>query len=182
MAYEPKPKRISTQKEHETTCTMCTVNNLLQTRKFRTWSEWLPQAFLAWKLFKESYANAKVTAEKIKKAWDNEIQSARGMSGTIVNQYFVHVLKKQFRMLGPREIISAVKNGCAHLSIKNHGASFGHTVAIKDGYVIDSINDEHVNNGDGVYRWNGRIIGYDYAHVDTVWELAPETRVFIEID
>lgn len=184
MPKQHKPKRIVTQKAADTICTYASLVNLFQSRKkIGTYTDFSRKIH---KMQKELFLNGERAAmakrriskalsipiqdvtnlqvmEKLKDAWDAHWKQLHGSGGFSPN-VIKGLVSQDFGIETSQEDYHDCKN--AILQVQVGGANgFMHAICIRNGYVIESIDDVTFQNmrnlpTDGVYPWDGTFQGY----------------------
>ncbi len=152
-----KPLKLCSQNFSQVTCVKCTFINLTRTDKLKDTCVFL------------NFINqiSLVENQPIQKLYDKT-----GLSPKILPMMLEHynVPYVTFHEIQP------VKYGWVVFEAKLHSKSFHHVVAIYDGFVIDSYNLP--NNFGGVYKWDGKIFGYQYATLVELVKITDATNLF----
>ncbi|QMW69035.1 hypothetical protein [Crucivirus-534] len=152
-----KPLRYSTQKKHEVICTMCSINNLLQRVIFDSWVDFKEQVQTVW-------VDAQIRAGRSQKSIDGlkpHMIGAAGVSPTLSVMYLREIEGLKVTSV-PHTNAASITTGLLSVKCDN---SFGHSICVLNGWVIDSI----VNPG--IYRWTGVIKGYKSIEMLAAWEV-----------
>jgi hypothetical protein len=141
---------------NEVTCTMCAVNNLSQRIIFQDFENWKATVVDVWEAAQIRVGRSENAIAGLKR----EMVGNRGISPTLAIMYLREIEDLQVDSVHFKQADS-VMNGI--LSVKCNG--FGHCIAVKNGWIIDSI----VNPG--IYRWRGVIMGYKKTEIDACWSV-----------
>lgn len=148
---DTKPERISKQGIYQTKCVYCTFNNIFQKKVFSS-----PCRFL--NAFEQ-------ISKKKKKPIPKNYWGRDGITSdtlrVLLEYYGFNIRKKRTKV--------DVLQGWAEFELSYQGNVFLHAVAIRDGYVIDSIAIP--TNRNGVYHWDGHLYGYDSEKMVALYEI-----------
>lgn len=146
-----KPKRICSQKVTQATCVYCTFHNILQEQVYPS-----PCQFLS-------------DFETISRSKGLIIQPGYWDNDGITSDTLKLLLSERGYLIRKKRTRLDIMNGWAEFDLVYNGSSFLHAVAIRDGYLIDSI--EIPNNGDGIYFWDGHLYGYEKEKMIALYEI-----------
>lgn len=183
-----KPKRIRTQQLTETTCTYNACVNFAQTSKeiggIKDFHSIYKKGYLKRRLNKEKKESI-MRRLKTKGFTGGPLQiEYRGMLEKIANHLWdqvcgpsglsseaaIEVIKTHYGLVGTQHLTrekgyKSMQNAIVGITAHYGQNVFNHTIAIRDGWVIDSciLNGSQggTSNSNGVYKWNGVIKGYD---------------------
>lgn len=144
------PTVVTKQSCSETVCTIASINNFLQEEV---------ADLQTLKAHAEKYMNKGI------------LQSLFGSAGVSPDVAFSFLQREKGYSYNPvkPDQYSTVANGWISANVgKSKTSAFPHSIAIKNGYVVDSI-------GGRVYPWKGVIEGYAYTNIGFVRELIDST-------
>lgn len=148
---DAKPKRISKQRLNQTICVYCTFNNIVQQEVFHSPCQFLG-AF-------ETISRSK--GLKIPPDYWGKSGISSDTLKVLFQSYGFCVKKKRSRI--------DVKIGWGEFEVIYNGMKFLHAVAIRDGYIVDSI--EIPTNQGGIYPWAGTLYGYDSTKMMNLYSI-----------
>lgn len=148
------PRIVSLQDLTDTTCTMHACNNWFQDWVFSDFVEWKVVLRDLW-LSGPGYGRS----DRSKEMMVRQLIGEKGISGDLLLLFFksVGILCKNVTPCKADQI----KSGILFIWCNER---FCHCIAIKNGYVLDSLNDI-------VYEWDGKVKGYKSAKIHRAVEL-----------
>jgi hypothetical protein len=170
---------VSSQLATETTCSYCSFNNFLQL-KYPRYSE---KQF--WQALDDVSPKRALNANR-------KEQAREGIRGTGLDVTLLLAKQKEVAWVNPvllKHIPTFQKDGILKI-----GGPFGHDMAIRDGWVIDSITRPGTKSGTRINRWRGNLADLGYGKDFFIYKITEvslkeknmdkpkEEHVFIEID
>ena len=124
---------------------MCTINNMMQKEIYSNWVDFKRDAT---RLILEKYADRKPAVQQ------GMVRNffGAGASGGILP---IWLNRNGYRYSRVVRSFANIVNGCIIVRCLKDGAQYGHAIAIRHGYIIDSIGPH------GLYRNTGALQYYD---------------------